>query len=166
MQKKKIKENYFGGKGLCSKSFPSVVSQVPVSSFRRRGRRRHSFKCFSFHAVNCHWSDYPKGELGTCIQVPLKKKKRISSKSIWISRNQSCSFVKRILKIWLNQVKKPTETSLESNFVLVVSFFPALSLSLRLAAFSCQLNTVLKSLLILNVSLKSFCRRVSNWSNF
>lgn len=29
---KKIKENYFGGKGFCSKLFPSVVSQVPVSS--------------------------------------------------------------------------------------------------------------------------------------
>lgn len=60
-EKKKIKENYFGGKGLCSKSFPSVVSQVPVSSFWRRGRRRrHSFKCFLFHAVNCNLRDYPK----------------------------------------------------------------------------------------------------------
>jgi len=69
-KKKKIKENYFGGKGFWSKLFPSVVSQVPVSSGWRRGRRRrHSFKCFLFHIVNCNLSNFPKDKLGTSIQI-------------------------------------------------------------------------------------------------
>lgn len=70
---KKIKENYFGGKGFCSKLFPSVVSQVPVSSGWRRGRR-HSFKYFLFHAVNCNLSNFPKDKLGTHIQILVQRR--------------------------------------------------------------------------------------------